>query len=285
VSGDSAATMSSMSDASCGVPIKSKMEVDDVVSKLQALVQQQQQQIEVLMKKKGPTKKTATAKNESEEKEEEDDDILSMPQGRPKNTSRPALSKQSRDEGGASPPKKKKRNSPDGTAAKRKLNQDDKPDATAPVPKEPSQDKILEHRVKEDGTVECYVVMFDGGKAWLSRERTYSLWFEEIEKYVNDWNESHKGKEKLKKGWRAASESRAKIVVEVARITRDTTEETVDGVTKMVEGQWAHVIYENGYACWSKVAAVHDEWGDLFAKFMEDAGMTWDETLQEAVKN
>ena len=137
--------------------------------------------------------------------------------------------------------------------------------------------------MNEDGTVECYVVMLDGGKAWMSRDRTYSLWFEEIVKYVKDWNKSHKGEEKLKVGWKAASDRNAKSVVEIPRITRDTTEETVDGVRSMVDGQWAHVIYDNGYACWAKVAVVHDEYGDVFTKFMEDAGMAWDETIQEAV--
>jgi hypothetical protein len=154
-----------------------------------------------------------------------------------------------------------------------------------PIVHIPSQNKILEHRVNEDGSIECHVVTFNGGKMWLSRERTYSMWFEEIELYVKDWNKTHTKKEQLgkNKGWKAALESRAKEVVEICRVVRDTTPEVNDqGIESMVDGQWVHCIYDNGFACWSKVAAVYEEYTTLFENFMNTKKMKWNEMKQEA---
>jgi hypothetical protein len=275
-----------MSDGSCGVHEVSKLGSDERYEKLMAALEAQQKIIEVLKSQKteglkpggkittkNRTSKRPESKNvapvideEAQEKMDEaiDDEINRRPQGHPEK-----------------PQSKKSGVSQDASGRGGRPNQQKKVEA-------PTQDKILDHRTKEDGSVECHVVTLDGGKEWVSRERAYSLWFEEFENYVKDWNKVHKKKEEKltnKKGWKPPEEKHATEVVELIRVVRDTTVVLVDGVETRVDGQWMHVIYQNGYACWSKVEAVHEEYGTLFDKFMEDGGWTWDETKKEVVKN
>lgn len=163
-----------------------------------------------------------------------------------------------------SPPKKARRRQP----GKKNV---DKPEVPAEVP---SQDRIKEHRVNDDGTIDCHVVMFNGEEEWVSRQRAYSLFFDEMPIYIEAYNKTNKKGKLLKKGgWIPPDDKRAHTVVEVVRF-----------LTKPDEpGQFVHCVFDNGHAVHALVTVVRDEFEDVLKKFVQSSGMEWDETRNEYV--